>query len=387
MVIANKPRVLCVDDEPMVLEGLTLHLRTRFVLLTATSGAEGLERLKHDGPFAVVVSDMRMPQMNGAEFLAQARQVAPDTVRMLLTGYADLDSAVSAVNHGQIFRFLSKPLPAPLMIQAVTAAVEQHRLIQAERVLLEQTLAGAIKMLTEVLSLASPVAFGRAVRLKRLASQLCDRMEVGTRWHIEAAAQLSQIGCITLPGDLAEKLYFGQALTPAEQAMADRVPAMADQLLGNIPRLEPVREVLALQARRFDGSDAPWGQAKAEELPLGARMLRLLLDYDRLEASGAPAPEALGTLAQRTGVYDPELLEHLRAMLGTRTEEVRELPLAKLRPGMVFAADVRSRTNTLLVARGQTVTQGIIERMRNLPPGQVREPIRMLIEGQLASEG
>ena len=376
MANANKPRVLCVDDEPMVLEGLTLHLRTRFHLLTATSGAAGIDRLKYDGPFAVVVSDMRMPQMNGAEFLAQARQIAPDTVRMLLTGYADLDSAVAAVNQGQIFRFLSKPCPPPLMVQALTAAVEQHRLIQAERVLLEQTLAGAIKLLTEVLSLASPLAFGRAVRLKRLAGQLCDRLEVDVRWHIEAAAQLSQIGCITLPADLVENLYFGKALTPAEQALAERLPAMADQLLGNVPRLEPVREILTLQARRFDGG---------AELPLGARLLRLLVDYDRLEASGATAAVALGILAQRAGTYDPALLEHLRAVVGTRTEDVRELALPALRPGMVFADDVRSRTNTLLVARGQTVTQGLIERMKNLPPGQVKEPIRVLVEG--AGEG
>jgi len=386
MANANKPRVLCVDDEPMVLEGLALSLRTRFDLLAATSGASGIERLKHDGPFAVVISDMRMPQMNGAEFLAQARQLAPDSVRMLLTGYADLDSAVAAVNQGQIFRFLSKPCPAPFMVQAVTAAAEQHRLIQAERVLLEQTLAGAIKMLTEVLSLANPLAFGRAIRLKRLATQLCDRLEVGARWHIEAAAQLSQLGCITLPPDLAEKLYFGKGLTPAEQALADRVPAMADQLLGNIPRLEAVREILTLQGRRFDGSDAPWGPNKGEDLPLGARIIRLLVDYDRLEASGAPVSEALGTLAQRTGTYDPKLLEALRAQVGTRTEDIRELPLKALRPGMVFADDVRSRTNTLLVARGQTVTQGLIERMKNLPTGQVREPIRVMVEGQSSGE-
>jgi len=385
MASSNKPRVLCVDDEPMVLEGLTLHLRTRFELLTATSGAAGIERLKLDGPFAVVISDMRMPEMNGAEFLAHARQIAPDTVRMLLTGYADLDSAVAAVNQGQIFRFLSKPCPAPLVVQAVIAAVEQHRLIQAERVLLEQTLAGAVKMLTEVLSIASPIAFGRAVRLKRLAGQLCDRLEVSVRWHIEAAAQFSQIGCITLPPDLAEKLYFGKVLTPAEQALADRVPAMTDQLLGNIPRLEPVREILTLQARRFDGSDAPWGQTPGDALPLGARMLRLLVDYDRLQASGAPASEALGTLSQRTGAYDPKLLEELRALAGTKTEPVRELPLHALRAGMVFAEDVRSRSNTLLVARGQTVTPGLIERMKNLPTGQVREPIRVHVEG--AAEG
>jgi len=375
----QKPRVLCVDDEPMVLEGLSLHLRARFEVLTAPGGEEGLEMLKYNGPFAVVVSDMRMPGMSGAEFLALAHQRAPDTVRMLLTGYADLDSAVAAINQGHVYRFLSKPCPAPLMVQAVTAAVEQYRLIQSERVLLEQTLAGAIRTLVEVLSLANPVAFGRAVRLKRLASKLCDQLEIDARWHIEAAAQLSQLGCVTLPPEVAEKLYFGQDLSPGEQAQAERLPAVADQLLGNIPRLEPVREILSLQNARFDGGgDGTWTKARGEALPLGARMLRLIVDYDRLEAGGASAAQALGSLSAREGVYDPALLEALKAVAGGRAQEVRELPLSALRPGMVLAEDLRSRAGLLLVARGHGLTQSLLERMKNL---QVREPVRVVAEG------
>jgi DNA-binding NtrC family response regulator len=114
---------------------------------TATSGKAGLERLSSDGPFAVVVSDMRMPEMNGAAFLAQVRERAPDTVRVLLTGQADLDSAIAAVNEGQIFRFLTKPCAPEMLISSLRAAEEQHRLITAERVLLEQTLHGAVKAL------------------------------------------------------------------------------------------------------------------------------------------------------------------------------------------------------------------------------------------------
>lgn len=375
-----KPRVLCVDDEPMVLEGLKLHLRTRFEVQTASGGEQALEALKYDGPFAVVISDMRMPGMNGAELLAQARELCPDTVRMLLTGYSDVDAAVAAVNQGQIFRFLSKPCPPPLMFQAVSAAVEQHRLVHAEKVLLEQTLAGSIKMLTELLSLANPLAFGRALRLKRLAGQLCDRMEVDPRWHIEAAAQLSQVGCITLSAELAEKVYYGRGLAPAEQELVDRLPDTAAQLLGSIPRLEPVREILTLMARRFDGADAPWAGPRGEQLPLGARMLRLLADYDRLEAAGEAPAQALAALSQRPGLYDPGLLEELRAVLGAQVDQAQELPLKALKPGMVFAADVRSRSGTLLMARGQTVTPGLLERMRNLAPGQLQEPFQVLLE-------
>ncbi|HYU15650.1 MAG TPA: response regulator, partial [Candidatus Acidoferrum sp.] len=129
----RRPRILCVDDEPNVLEGLSLHLRRRHEVWTATSGADALALLARDGPPEVIISDMRMPGMDGAVFLSKARQLYPETVRLLLTGQTDLMSAVSAVNQGQIFRFLSKPCPAPFMVQAVTAAVEQHRLIQAER--------------------------------------------------------------------------------------------------------------------------------------------------------------------------------------------------------------------------------------------------------------
>jgi len=362
----------------MVLDGLKLHLHQRFEVLTAPGGPEGVEMLRYNGPFAVVVSDMRMPGMSGAEFLAQALVIAPDTVRILLTGHAELDSAIAAVNEGRIFRFLCKPCPPPLIVKALGDAVEQNRLILAERVLLEQTLAGSIKMLTEVLSLANPIAFGRAVQLKRLVSQLCDRMEIEPRWHIEAAAQLSQIGCITLPPEVAEKLYFGRDLTESEQALADRVPATADQLLASIPRLEPVREVLALMSRRFDGGDGSWAK-KGKDLPVGARILRLVGDYDRLQASGLPAAEAMGLMAQREGLYDPNLFEGFRAMIGNRTEQVRELPLFGLRPGMVFVDDVRSRGGTLIVARGHAVTQGLIERMKNFG-GQIKEPLRV-VEG------
>ena len=104
-----KPRLLCVDDEPNVLDALARQLRQRWDVVTATGGQSGLERLVRDGPFAVVMSDMRMPGMNGAAFLATARTVAKDTVRLLLTGQTEIAAAIAAVNEGHIFRFLTKP--------------------------------------------------------------------------------------------------------------------------------------------------------------------------------------------------------------------------------------------------------------------------------------
>jgi DNA-binding NtrC family response regulator len=109
MSATERTKILCVDDEPRVLEGLALHLGRIFEMVTATSGREGLEVLAGQGPFTVVLSDMRMPGMDGAAFLSKVRQAAPDTTRMLLTGDTDLQAAIAAVNEGQIFRFLTKP--------------------------------------------------------------------------------------------------------------------------------------------------------------------------------------------------------------------------------------------------------------------------------------
>jgi DNA-binding NtrC family response regulator len=143
-------RILCVDDEPNVLEGLERVMHRRCSLLTAGSGEEALRILAGPEAVDVIVSDMRMPRMNGATLLAECRKRSPDTVRLLLTGQADLESAISAVNDGHVFRFLTKPCPTPVLVEALTAALEQHRLITSEKILLERTLVGSMRALTEV---------------------------------------------------------------------------------------------------------------------------------------------------------------------------------------------------------------------------------------------
>ncbi len=120
-------KVLFVDDEPLVLDALRRMLRDKFHTYTADSGEKGLAAIEENGPFAVVISDMRMPGMNGAEFLARIRKDAPDTVRMLLTGFTDLDAAIAAVNEGNIFRFLTKPCKKDELVGAINLGLTQYR--------------------------------------------------------------------------------------------------------------------------------------------------------------------------------------------------------------------------------------------------------------------
>lgn len=381
------PRVLCVDDEPLVLDGLKRNLRQHFTVTTAAGGEAGLVELGAQEPFAVVVSDMRMPGMNGATFLRHVRERAPDSVRILLTGQTDLDAAIAAVNEGNIFRFLSKPCPPDVLLPALQAAAEQYRLITAERVLLEQTLRGSIKTLTEILALANPAAFGRANRVKQYVVRLAAHVGASDSWQLEVAAMLSQIGCVTLPPPTAEKLYHGQPLSPAELEMTDRLPGTAAQLLANIPRLEPVRDILAYQNKRFDGSGTPSDGVRGPQLPWGARLLKVVLDYDALETQSIPAGEAIDTLRGRAGWYDPDLLQTFAEILGhvESDAKVHEMRLREVRAGMTFAEDVTSKAGVLLIARGQEVTQGLLDRIRNFSESiGVREPVRMITGGNAA---
>ena len=154
--------------------------------------------------------------MNGTQFLSRVRESAPETVRMMLTGQADLHTAMHAVNEGAIFRFLTKPCPPEALGHALEAGLAQYRLVHAEKELLEQTLTGSLKALSDVLSLVNPEAFGRASRLKRYVTGLAHHMGLSDVWRLEIAASLSQIGCVILPDTILQKISKGEPLSPNE---------------------------------------------------------------------------------------------------------------------------------------------------------------------------
>jgi response regulator RpfG family c-di-GMP phosphodiesterase len=369
----GKPRVLCVDDEEHVREGLRDLLRRSFQVRTAESGVDGLELLRAEpDAYAVVVSDMRMPVMSGGAFLNEARRVAPNAVRLVLTGQTELGSAVAAVNDGQVFRFLTKPCARDDLLRACAAAVHQHRLIASEKVLLEETLRGSIKALTDVLALTNPAAFGRASRIKDSAAALARAVGVENAWEVEVAAMLSQIGAVTLPPETAEKLYEGRELGPAEHEMVARMPLVAQRLLANIPRLERVRTIIARHERLF---------VQATDAPVGARILKIAVDFDALTAKGTDPRLAVETMTGRVGWYDEELLARFAKRFGAdaTARTVREVMVADLVEGMRFAADVRSNGGSLLVPRGYKVSHELLERLANVGARLVEEPL--LVEG------
>jgi DNA-binding response OmpR family regulator len=353
------PRLLLVDDEPNVIDGLRRRLRTEYEVFAANDGASALRLLEQQGEMHVIVSDMRMPGMNGAALLSETCKLYPDMVRILLTGQTDLQLAIAAVNEGQIFRFLSKPCSGDVMRVQLKAALRQHQLLATERVLLEQTLRGAVHALSEVLALAMPEAFGRATRVRQRARLLAECVGIQDLWRIEVAATLSQVGAVTLSRETATRLYRAEALTATEQAAVDQLPTIALELLEQIPRLEAVKELISL-GFGAKGGDVPRA--------LEAQALRICVEYDALHDSGLSGNDALLSL-QRRG-FDADLLTALTNMVAAETSSARVLDVTihELRDGMVLAEDVFAANGTLLLARGHVIKSNIINRLRAMGP-------------------
>jgi CheY-like chemotaxis protein len=372
------PRVLCVADESRILEGLALHLSTRCQLFLAASGEQALDKLKAVGGAAVVVADFRMPGMNGATLLAKVRNLYPDAMRILLIGEPGRATVVSAVNSGPIFRCLSKPCPPDELIASVQAAVVQHRLITSERILLQETLIGCIDSLVDVLALTNPVAFGRASRLRRQALAFAEHLGCAQGcWELEAAALLSQIGYLSLPAELAEKVYYGQRLTAEEQILNQAVPEVASKLLYHVPRLEPVVQIL---------NSLNYSTEQLQQLGNGAvgratRILRLVRDFDALTSQGNPLDIAVQVLRSREQRYGVALVREFATHLGAGSSEMQvfEMPLRLVRPGMTILQDVRTYLGSLLVPQGFEVTERFIECMPNFGPGLLSERVQVRI--------
>lgn len=377
MNASMRPQVLCVDDEARVIEGLQLILRKEYDVHTATSGAEALRIVQEVPNLAVIVSDMRMPGIDGATLLHKTLRLNPDVTRILLTGQAGRDAAVAAVNKGQIFRFLTKPCPAEQLKEAIAEGVMQYRLATAERSMLQDTVLGCIEALVEVLAIANPLAFGRASRLKRRAIEFAAILEMRHFWQLEAAAMLSQIGHVSLPADLVQKLHNGSGLSAEETTLAAQAPEFAIKLLDHIPRLEPVMQILTA----LNASDEQLARFGNGTTGLGARILGLSLEFDVLIVQGQPIEATLQPLRQRASRYGTDLVEKFIAYIGAgvASGDQRDIPLVSVQTGMTILQDIRATNGTLIVSKGFEVTNNFIRRISAFSPELLGETVRVLM--------
>jgi len=370
----RKPCVLFVDDEKRLLEGLALLLRKNYDVQVANSGDEALRMLGELKHVTVVVSDFRMPQMDGATFLHQVMLRAPTATRILLTGEAGVDGARDAVNKGQIFRFLTKPCPTDQLREALDAGIELHRLANAERIVMQETLLECIAALMEVLAVTNPTAFGRAQRIKRLVADVATKLECGQFWQLEAAALLSQIGYFAESPELAEKIYYGRTLSPEEKKRAAAVPANAQRLFEHVPRLEPVIQIVTA----LDWPDAALARLGDGMIGLGARILGVALEYDLMTIKEMPKKEIMPVLRSRESRFGSIVLEAFTAVVGAEAEpQVQTMRLREATPGMRLLQEIRTSSGALLVPIGFELSQRLLERISQVAPEALEELVRL----------
>ncbi len=300
--------ILFVDDDIHLVSALQRSFHKTYHVELALSASDALEALA-EAPYAVVVSDLQMPGMNGIELLSRVKELSPETVRILLTGQAELEAAIEAVNEGNVFRFLRKPCPQELLKKTLDAGLIQYRLHMAERDVLQQTLVGTVAVLTELLAGLEPAAFGRASRLRWCVRKLCIELKVRDSWQFEAAAMLSQIGCIPISGE-PFKRYTGEDDRAGVQTGLDAShAAIARRILERVPRLHSVAQMIERQHESFENQ----ANRTPEEYTtaLGAHMLRVAIDFDQAVNQGRSFGEALNELRRNAGEYNPEVLAAL----------------------------------------------------------------------------
>jgi response regulator RpfG family c-di-GMP phosphodiesterase len=286
---------------------------------------------------------------------------------MLLTGFADMNAAMDAVNEGNIFRFLTKPCDKPVLVGAINTGLVQHHLITAEKELLENTLMGSIKVLTDVLSIASPEAFGRSLRIARYVRHFTDKFVLPSPWRFEAAAMLSQLGCVTLNSELVQAAYVGDRLSAEDQARFAVHPQAARDLLVHIPRMESVAWMIGQQLTKDTlKNTGEISDPHPEEILLGANILKLAVTFDNLRMRGLTDEEVIARLRFRRDEFGARLIDALEGIKSERARmELRKVAAQKLTTGMILQQGITTRSGTLMVPEGQEITPALLIKLEN----------------------
>ncbi|MFA6499987.1 MAG: HD domain-containing phosphohydrolase [Desulfurivibrionaceae bacterium] len=407
----EKGKLLFVDDEENILRSLQrLFMDEEVEVFTASSGPKGLEILAREAGIGVIVSDQRMPEMTGVDFLEKSKTISPQSIRILLTGYADVNAAIDAINRGDIFRYLNKPWNDDELVRTVTSALQMYRLLsenkrlaaivkkqnaelkkwntELETIVQEQTMelqksydsVRAINSRLRVNFKNTIVAFSGLIELRNKGMRTHSRnvaevsvnvakqlgLESEERETIMVAALLHDIGKIGIP----DLMLVREA---AQMNFAEREEYLQHPVRGQaaIDRIEELREaglIIRSHHENYDGSGFPDGLKKSA-IPLGARIIALAdyIDTRIRKAMGATGLELMRKEVdlQKGTFFDPKLipvvLEQAEAFykkIRPRTDHIEiELLPNDLLEGMEASRDVFSGTGILLLTKGTVLAK------------------------------
>jgi CheY-like chemotaxis protein len=356
-------KILLVDDDPKLLNSLKRNLCIDYDLAIAESGQLALERLEALEQFCVIVTDMRMPHMDGVQFIEKARQLAPNTVYLMLTGNQDIQTAMKAVNDGQVFRFLNKPCEMAEIKRALDAALTQYRLIHAEKELLQKTFVGAVNLLSDVLDSLRPDIVQQSHRIDSVMRACEEALGFCGNWEYRIAARLGLVGLALQP--LSEQERF-QQLSPADptsRLLFDEVLSTSARMIERIPRLTPIVEIL--RAPQLADGAVSLHDIEHTTPALGALLLRIATYWTTLTTTGIAPATALNELQQAFPDIPFQIMDALLALEGEQSlAKPLNVELQNLAEGMVLYDDVHNEDGAIILRKGRRLTAASIEKLR-----------------------
>ncbi|MGU3782018.1 HD domain-containing phosphohydrolase [Burkholderia metallica] len=429
------PSILLVDDEPSLLSALRRVFRPAgYEILTAESGEAALEILA-SREVDLIVSDMRMPGMSGAEFLARARARYPDTMRILLTGYAEIASVMQAVNEGGVYRYLNKPWDDHDLLLTIEHALEQRHLrreaarlaalteaqnealrrfnteletqvrarteelgqtvmfLEAAQRDLKSSFTAMVQVCASMIELRCGSASGHAMRVGEIARRLAlaAGMSELHAQDVYFAGLLHGIGKLSLPDELLHKPLA--RMTTEEHGLFLQHPLRAQMVLTPVAQLHKVASIVLHQYERFNGRGTPDGLV-ADSIPQGSRIVAVARDFEGLRNGDIGAPhsveQALDALRSQAGVrYDPQIVERLIELMRDPESlgiaaSVAEVKSAQLHEGMQLADDLRTHRGVLLMTKGSVMSAHQIELVRRFETREGTPFDILVLAGQAA---
>ena len=371
---ATTVTLLLVDDEVNILSSLKRLLRPLgYRIFTAEGGAQGLEILAQE-TIDLVVSDMRMPEMNGAQFLEQVQKKWPNTVRILLTGYADIGATIAAINKGQVYRYISKPWEDYDITLTIKLALE-HKILERERLRLEvlrKNFVTSVQIFSSLIEMRDASMVGHLRRVADLSKTIAQRMGMsnGAVQDVFFAALLLDIGKISLSNSLLNKTF--SSLNAQQRDEVIKYPIRGQVALMALDELQGAAQLIRHHRERFDGMGFP-EQLLGLNIPLGARILALAKDYDAcqietLTNKGLQQADAVLYIQEGSGSrYDPTVVDAFlnQIVASAQTKPELDLHLEQLKPGMVLSRDLVSKKVVLLLTKDCVLDERLIGQLKN----------------------
>lgn len=353
----NPPKILIVDDDEHLLRALQRTLGRKYDIITCAFAKEAVKLLKVHH-FTVIISDMMMPEIKGSEFLAIAKEKSPDSIRILLTGESSLADSIDAVNHGQIFRFLTKPCSTEDLTSAIDASIRQVELLNVEQEVLEETLKGAVSLMVDIICMVRPEIFTHSLNIRKKAIVIAKAMKYPKLWEVEIASLLSHLGCVTIDDTIIKKRFNNEDMSPSEWDIFYSHIDIGSKLIGKIPRLQNLSSGLLYLEKEFGGGGYPKDtELKGFDIPLLGRILKAAHEYTIGVNSLQSHDYSVARIQGESGLVDPDINRFLQSegpnvqiYLEPKTIEVQDVT-----SGMVLNQDLY-QGDILLLSKNHEVT-------------------------------